>query len=74
MVLDKLAYRIVLILEACPPGTYRSTDMDTCSECETNYFSGSGAHSCTFCGTGSVSNADNTACGKFQIVKTEARL
>ena len=64
MVLDKLAYKIVLILEACPPGTYRSTDMDICTECGTNTFSASGAAECTVCSAGTVANEAHTNCGE----------
>ena len=49
----------------CPGGTYKTADMITCEKCEINTISNPGASSCTECSPGSVSNSDNTACGRL---------
>ena len=47
----------------CTAGTYRSSEMTTCTRCDTNSISKTGATECTVCEAGTVSNGDNTECG-----------
>ena len=50
--------------ERCPAGTYRSSEMTTCTICDKTSFSEIGATECTVCEVGTVANEDNTECGE----------
>ena len=53
--------------ENCPEGTYRNSDMTSCTQCEINTISTAGATSCTDCPAGTEANEDRTECGEYRV-------
>ena len=50
---------------SCPAGTYRNSDVSSCSECEINSISTEGASSCAACAAGTVADKERTKCGEY---------
>ena len=52
----------------CSAGTYKDQDMSECTKCQVNMISEAGATTCSDCTDGTVSNTENTHCGKLNLL------